>query len=142
MGRLAVPRIRRSRRLPRIHWHRGELRQGHISWSGTPLTPLQSTEAYSLWGHPTTFADISALFARFCRGDLVKLPWSSQPPASETSVITDQLAKMNELGYLTINSQPAVDGVPSDDRVHGWGPAGGYVYQKVSVGGTTHTIRE
>jgi methylenetetrahydrofolate reductase (NADPH) len=57
-------------------------------------------------------------------------------------VITDQLAKMNELGYLTINSQPAVDGVPSDDRVHGWGPAGGYVYQKVSVGGTTHTIRE
>jgi methylenetetrahydrofolate reductase (NADPH) len=40
---------------------------------------------------------------------------------------------MNELGYLTINSQPAVDGVPSDDRVHGWGPAGGYVYQKVSA---------
>lgn len=38
---------------------------------------------------------------------------------------------MNELGYLTINSQPAVDGVRSDDKVHGWGPAGGYVYQKV-----------
>jgi len=40
---------------------------------------------------------------------------------------------MNELGYLTINSQPAVDGVRSDDKVHGWGPAGGYVYQKVSL---------
>lgn len=39
---------------------------------------------------------------------------------------------MNELGYLTINSQPAVDGARSDDKVHGWGPAGGYVYQKVS----------
>jgi methylenetetrahydrofolate reductase (NADPH) len=39
---------------------------------------------------------------------------------------------MNELGYLTINSQPAVDGARSDDSVHGWGPKGGYVYQKVS----------
>jgi len=47
-------------------------------------------------------------------------------------VINDQLAKMNQLGYLTINSQPAVDGARSDDSVHGWGPAGGYVYQKVS----------
>lgn len=38
---------------------------------------------------------------------------------------------MNEMGYLTINSQPAVNGARSDDKVHGWGPAGGYVYQKV-----------
>lgn len=37
---------------------------------------------------------------------------------------------MNERGYLTINSQPAVDGARSDDKVHGWGPTGGYVYQK------------
>jgi len=40
---------------------------------------------------------------------------------------------MNEMGYLTINSQPAVNGARSDDKVHGWGPAGGYVYQKVSL---------
>jgi len=91
---------------------------------------IKPEDAYNLWGHPTTFDDISGLFARFCRGELTKLPWSSQPPASETSVITPQLAKMNEKGYLTINSQPAVDGVRSDDKVHGWGPAGGYVYQK------------
>ncbi len=38
---------------------------------------------------------------------------------------------MNELGYLTINSQPAVDGAPSDDPTYGWGPKNGYVYQKV-----------
>ena len=48
-------------------------------------------------------------------------------------MITDQLANMNELGYLTINSQPAVDGSRSDDKVHGWGPPGGYVYQKVRL---------
>lgn len=91
---------------------------------------ISATEAYSLWGHPATFEDVCNLFAKFCRGQLRKLPWSSQPPASETSVITEQLAKMNELGYMTINSQPAVDGVKSDDKVHGWGPAGGYIYQK------------
>lgn len=92
----------------------------------------QQKDAYELWGHPETFNDICQLFAQFCRGELRKLPWSSQPAASETSVITDQLAKMNEMGYLTINSQPAVNGARSDDKVHGWGPAGGYVYQKVS----------
>ncbi|ODN80626.1 methylenetetrahydrofolate reductase [Cryptococcus amylolentus CBS 6039] len=91
---------------------------------------ISATEAYNLWGNPTTTTEIYNLFARFCRGELTKLPWSTQPPASETSVITDQLTKMNELGYLTINSQPAVDGVASDDKVHGWGPSGGYVYQK------------
>ncbi|EIW70532.1 hypothetical protein TREMEDRAFT_43239 [Tremella mesenterica DSM 1558] len=91
---------------------------------------ISSTEAYSLWGHPTTFDDICRLFTRFCRGELAKLPWSSQPPSSEMTTIADRLAKMNELGYLTINSQPGVDGVRSEDKVHGWGPAGGYVYQK------------
>ena len=91
----------------------------------------QPESAHDLWGHPETFQDVANLFARFCRSDLAQLPWSSQPPSSETSVITEQLAKMNELGFLTINSQPAVDGARSDDSVHGWGPKGGYVYQKV-----------
>ena len=100
---------------------------------GYPISiGIHSAEAYGLWGHPTTFEEICHLFAKFCRGDLTKLPWSSRPAASETSIIIEQLAKMNEMGYLTINSQPAVDGVSSDDRVHGWGPSGGYVYQKVS----------
>jgi methylenetetrahydrofolate reductase (NADPH) len=83
---------------------------------------------------PSRFSDITALFAKFCRNELKALPWSSQPASKETSVIDQQLAKMNELGYLTINSQPAVDGARSEDATHGWGPAGGYVYQKVSKG--------
>lgn len=37
---------------------------------------------------------------------------------------------MNLAGYLTINSQPAVNGVRSTDRYYGWGPSNGYVYQK------------
>ena len=101
---------------------------------GYPISiGISASEAYSLWGHPTKFDQICHLFERFCEGNLSKLPWSSNPAASETTVITEQLAKMNRLGYLTINSQPAVDGVSSTDKVHGWGPAGGYVYQKVML---------
>lgn len=93
---------------------------------------LQREQAHQLWGHPTTVQEIYNLFADFCRGTLSALPWSDQPPSSETTIISTQLARMNELGFLTINSQPAVNGAPSSDRVHGWGPANGYVYQKVT----------
>jgi len=87
-------------------------------------------EGFKLWGHPTTFEDITSLFSRFCTKQLTALPWSDQAPAKETSVISTQLAKLNELGFLTINSQPAVNGARSDHKIHGWGPSNGYVYQK------------
>ncbi|EPT01133.1 hypothetical protein FOMPIDRAFT_1023440 [Fomitopsis schrenkii] len=87
-------------------------------------------EALQLWDHPANVADLGKLFAKFCLGQLAALPWSDQAPSSETSVIATQLAKLNEMGFLTINSQPAVDGARSDDRIHGWGPPNGYVYQK------------
>jgi methylenetetrahydrofolate reductase (NADPH) len=61
---------------------------------------------------------------------LSALPWSDQPVLSETSVISEQLARVNALGFLTINSQPAVNGLRSDDKTFGWGPSNGYVYQK------------
>lgn len=94
---------------------------------------MQKDEALKLWDHPKSLDELAALFSRFCLGQLSALPWSDSPPSSETSVIASQLAKLNELGFLTINSQPAVDGVRSDDKVHGWGPSNGYVYQKVSI---------
>ncbi|KAH8832724.1 methylenetetrahydrofolate reductase-domain-containing protein [Flagelloscypha sp. PMI_526] len=87
-------------------------------------------EGLKLWGEPSSETDVRTLFSRFCRGDLAALPWSDERPATETSVIAEQLAKMNELGFLTINSQPAVNGARSDDKVFGWGPSHGYVYQK------------
>ncbi|KAA1469021.1 methylenetetrahydrofolate reduct [Dentipellis sp. KUC8613] len=87
-------------------------------------------DALKLWDHPTTFTDLTSLFARFCKGELAALPWSDEGLLTETSVITSQLARINELGFLTINSQPAVDGARSDDKVFGWGPSNGYIYQK------------
>lgn len=94
----------------------------------------QPEQAINIWGKPQTFQDVCDLFAGFCRGDVSTLPWSDSPAAKETSFISAPLAKVNELGYLTINSQPVVDGVKSNDPVHGWGPKNGYVYQKVSRG--------
>jgi methylenetetrahydrofolate reductase (NADPH) len=35
--------------------------------------------------------------------------------------------------WWTVGSQPAVDGVKSSDQTYGFGPKGGYVYQKAFV---------
>lgn len=91
---------------------------------------MQKEDAIKLWGHPTSFKEVTTLFQKFCLNQLSALPWSDQPVLSETSVIASQLGRLNGLGFLTINSQPAVNGVRSDDKNFGWGPSNGYVYQK------------
>ncbi len=60
------------------------------------------------------------------------LPWSDDELAPETSILQEKLAEINRYGFLTINSQPNVNGAPSSDPVVGWGGAGGYIYQKVN----------
>ncbi|KAG0241285.1 methylenetetrahydrofolate reductase-domain-containing protein [Mortierella sp. GBAus27b] len=87
-------------------------------------------EAIQHWGTPEQVQDVSNLFVKYCDGHLLTLPWSDQALALESGTIKDRLIDMNSLGYLTINSQPAVNGAKSDDKVFGWGPEGGYVYQK------------
>lgn len=51
----------------------------------------------------------------FCLGKLKSSPWSEldglQP---ETKIINEQLGNVNMKGFLTINSQPAVNGEKSD----------------------------
>ena len=54
------------------------------------------------------------------------LPWSeSMSMMSETHQIQQQLLQLNQKGYLTINSQPRVDGAPSSDPTVGWGGPNG-----------------
>lgn len=83
-----------------------------------------------LWGEPKSIRDMSDIFIRFLEKDLESLPWSESPISSEADAIKTQLIDLNRRGMLTINSQPAVDGVKSSDPVYGWGPRNGYVYQK------------
>ncbi|CAG8552113.1 20470_t:CDS:2 [Cetraspora pellucida] len=102
---------------------------GELDGYGVSLKQTKEN-ARELWGCPKSLNDIYTIFAQYCRGELVSLPWSDQSLAQETDIIKDQLAYINSLGYLTINSQPAVNGVRSDHKVFGWGPKNGYVYQK------------
>ncbi|KAG0286569.1 hypothetical protein BGZ96_009348 [Linnemannia gamsii] len=89
-----------------------------------------SDEAVHNWGSPSDLQDICRLFVKYCNGETLTLPWSDQALALESGTIKDRLIELNSAGYLTINSQPAVNGAKSDDKVFGWGPKGGYVYQK------------
>ncbi|KAF9414363.1 hypothetical protein BGZ94_000415 [Podila epigama] len=90
----------------------------------------KADEAIHHWGLPNELSDICSLFVDYCHGKTLTLPWSDQTLALESGLIKDRLVQLNSLGYLTINSQPAVNGAKSDDKIFGWGPKGGYVYQK------------
>lgn len=56
----------------------------------------------------------------YCLGKLQSSPWSEldglQP---ETKIIDEKLANINLKGFLTINSQPAVNGEKSDSPTVG-----------------------
>jgi methylenetetrahydrofolate reductase (NADPH) len=82
------------------------------------------------WGTPATEQDVANTFCAYLKGEITRLPWNDTALASESDLISDSLKKMNASGFLTINSQPSVNGAPSDHAVHGWGGPKGYVYQK------------
>lgn len=87
----------------------------------------------SEWGEPKDEKDINQVFVSYLEGKISRLPWNDTALAPESTLIQGPLFRMNNTGYLTINSQPQVNGLPSEDKVHGWGGQGGYVYQKAYV---------
>lgn len=119
---------------------------GEIDGYG-PSLKVGPITARRLWGHPNCTSDITSLFRRHVSGDLHAIPWSDDidmdaPTNSgdgalraETFCIRKELSALIEKkGYLTLASQPAVDGVSNDDSTFGWGPAGeGFVFQKAFV---------
>ncbi|KAG0151802.1 hypothetical protein CROQUDRAFT_719708 [Cronartium quercuum f. sp. fusiforme G11] len=112
---------------------------GELDGYGININPITIESLKALQRPPTNLAQLAAVFASYCDSSRVEdgvetvkwLPWSDIPLSKETYEIEDILIKINQRGFLTINSQPAVDGAKSSDPVHGWGPRGGYVYQKV-----------
>ncbi|KAJ2745451.1 methylenetetrahydrofolate reductase (NAD(P)H) met13 [Coemansia sp. BCRC 34301] len=94
----------------------------------------QKLDASAAWGEPTRASDVTDLFVAYVGGSVASLPWSDEPTMlAETQRIRSELERVNRLGFWTLASQPALDGVRSDDVTHGWGPRGGYVYQKAFV---------
>ncbi|XP_020584322.1 probable methylenetetrahydrofolate reductase [Phalaenopsis equestris] len=87
------------------------------------------------WATPIrSIEDVHERFMSYCLGKLKSSPWSDldglQP---ETKIIDEQLGQINLKGFLSINSQPAVNGVKSASPTVGWGGPGGYVYQKAYI---------
>ena len=82
------------------------------------------------WGEPKSISEVADIFVRFLNGKISSLPWSDTGLSVEVDDIRAELLDLNRRGLLTINSQPAINGVKSSDPVHGWGPHGGYCYQK------------
>ena len=82
------------------------------------------------WSDDATIKDISRMFIQSLYGE-PQLPWFESALASESSrILQETIDPMNRHGLLTINSQPGVNAEPSDTKDVGWGPRGGYVYQK------------
>ena len=102
----------------------GELDAYGIGLKGT------NEQNIKLWGSPKTLRDLANIFIRFLENNLQSLPWSESPITSEADSIKAELINLNRRGLLTITSQPSVNGVKSSHPIHGWGPHGGYVYQK------------
>ncbi|KAH8702117.1 methylenetetrahydrofolate reductase [Talaromyces proteolyticus] len=112
---------------------------GEIDGYG-PSLHVNATVAKQLWGFPVTNSDISTLFRKLVSGELYIIPWSEGGAAedsnlnAETDTIKPQLLKIIDKNWWTLASQPAVNGVRSDDSVFGWGPPGeGFVFQKAFI---------
>ncbi|KAK1218862.1 methylenetetrahydrofolate reductase 1 [Marasmius sp. AFHP31] len=82
------------------------------------------------WGSPKSYSDLTSLFLRHLRSEIATTPFSQGPLSTESQLILPHLEKLTQRGWWTVGSQPAVDGAKSDDEVVGWGPRGGYVFQK------------
>ena len=114
---------------------------GEIDGYG-PSLKVGPVAARRLWDHPKSPNDITKLFKKHVEGELVCVPWSDETDMTsggalraETKTIRKELLALIEgRGFWTLASQPAVNGVKSDDKVFGWGPPGeGFVFQKAFV---------
>eukprot|EP00136_Aspergillus_niger_P003881 XP_001393897.2 methylenetetrahydrofolate reductase [Aspergillus niger CBS 513.88] len=114
---------------------------GEIDGYG-PSLHVSAATARRIWGYPVTREDISTLFRRHVSGELHMVPWSeggaeedSNGLNAETAIIQPELLTLiDKKGWWTLASQPAINGVRSDDPVFGWGPPGeGFVFQKPFV---------
>lgn len=108
----------------------GELSDSHF------FRPVEGKkeDLLAMWGEaPITYSDVYEIFALYLEGRIPITPWCESALQAETVAISSRLANINRTGFLTINSQPAVNGEHSDHPIYGWGGPMGRVYQKAYV---------
>ncbi|CCK70915.1 methylenetetrahydrofolate reductase (NAD(P)H) MET13 KNAG_0F02500 [Huiozyma naganishii CBS 8797] len=103
---------------------------GDLDLCGSSLIRQSRKRALELWSTPRTLNDLGQLVNNYLTGKIVCLPWSDTPLDHEVDTMLTRLLHLNSNGIFTINSQPQINGVRSNDKIHGWGPRDGYVYQK------------
>lgn len=106
----------------------GDLSDYHLC---NGLSVKKAKDRRKIWGEsPASVGDVVDVFKFYLTGKIGMLPWCDGAVQSETHGMLDVLLRLNSRGYLTINSQPRVNGEPSSDKTVGWGAPNGYVYQK------------
>lgn len=103
---------------------------GDIDLSATELLRQSPKRAFELWGCPQTLKELSSIIVSYLNNEVKALPWSDGPIGEDTAVLKSDLVEMNKKGFFTLNSQPSLSSVRSNDAVFGWGPKNGFVYQK------------
>ncbi|CAK9439336.1 uncharacterized protein LODBEIA_P35070 [Lodderomyces beijingensis] len=106
---------------------------GEIDGYGPTLKIQDPSEASNKWGTPETIDELSQIFIDYlsCKIDVV--PWADTSLSPETALIQEELFELNQKGWFSVASQPAVNGCRSTDNIFGWGPPNGVVYQKSFV---------
>lgn len=106
---------------------------GEIDGYGPSLKLQSVKKIVDTWGSPATISDISKVFLRYLSNRITVLPWVDSELSSETALIQEELIELNSKGWFTLASQPAVNACPSTDKILGWGPPYGRLFQKSFV---------
>lgn len=106
---------------------------GEIDGYGPSLKIHSPEEAVAKWGSPESTKDITRVFLNYLSGMINILPWVDAPLSAETALIQEELFLLNDKGWFSLASQPSVSGTQSSDKIFGWGPPNGFVFQKSFV---------
>ncbi|OCF39825.1 methylenetetrahydrofolate reductase [Kwoniella heveanensis CBS 569] len=109
---------------------------GEIDGWGSGLK-ITAAQALKEWGTPTNVNELAKFFVSYLESSpsTPTTPFCDLPLSSESIPILPHLIALNseKIQHWTVGSQPAVDAANSEDPVFGWGPRGGYVFQKAFV---------
>ena len=106
---------------------------GEIDGYGPVVHGTLGNEPNPRWGDLQTLNDISKMFIRHITNELPVFPFGDEPLSAETALIQEELINLNVRGQWTLSSQPAANGCSSSDKIIGWGPPNGKIYQHAYV---------
>lgn len=106
---------------------------GEIDGYGPNLKLHTNKEVEETWGNPESTADITRIIVDYLSNKINVLPWADSELSPETGLIQEELFELNERGWFTLASQPAVNNCKSSDKILGWGPPNGHIFQKLFV---------